>query len=189
MQVTAEAAATPPNSPSGTSTSRNTLQLYVEGCPATAMSVNTVQVSLSPPVGRSIPSVLWAANTQAEALTTLKFTDSQVMKFNATWTRTDAMDSRMAGSVLVTNPTAAAVTIKSAAVQVSFADNKAAAAPGAAAPAAAADTWSSIDVQCKETTLAPGASVNCSYSGTIPGRRGSSCRYLGQAVLHVEGLQ
>lgn len=182
VQVTAEAAATVLQSDKtaaaatggSSSTARNTLQLYVDGCPATAQSVNTVQVSVSPPVGRTIPSVRWSADTQSEWLTTLKFTDSKQLTYNVSWSRTDALDSRMSGSLVITNPTAAPVSIKSAAVLANFDESggnpsAGATAAGTAAAHAGSGAPPAIDVQCKETTLAPKASVNCRYTGTIPG--------------------
>lgn len=147
------------------------LQLYVEGCPATALSVNTVQVSLSPPVGRSVPSVRWAADTQSDWSTTMQYSDSKQLMFNVSWTRTDALDSRLSGTVVITNPTSAPVTIQAAAVQVDFSgsDRDTEAAVPAAAKSVGDEQLPSLDVQCKEATLAPGASANCGYSGTIPG--------------------
>lgn len=131
-----------------------------------------MQVTVSPPVGRSVPAVRWAADTQSDWSTTMQKSDSKQLTFNVSWTRTEALDSRLSGTVVITNPTSAPVSIQTAAVQVDFSgrdrDTEAAAAP-AAAKSTGDEQVPSLDVQCKEATLAPGASMNCAYSGTIPG--------------------
>jgi hypothetical protein len=111
----------------------------------------------------------------------MRFSDSKQLMFNVSWTRTDAFDSRLSGTVVITNPTSAPVSIKAAAVQVDFSGserNTEAAAPTALLSVTAGggggggsgdEQLPSLDVQCKESTLAPGASTNCAYSGTIPG--------------------
>lgn len=164
LQVVAEAAATPTDSSqSGPATSRNTLQLYVEGCPATAQSLDTVLVTVAPPFGRSTPSVRWAAQTSSDWSTTLKYTDNGTITFNVNLTRVDSETSRLSGSLTVTNPTSAPISLKSAIVLADFSSGSQAGGAANGAPS------SSIDAQCKDTTLAPRASVNCSYTGTVSG--------------------
>lgn len=159
--MTATAAATPPDNPQGGSSSRKALQVRAEGCPATTQSVDTVSVVVAPPVGRSIPSVRWSADTQTGWDTTLKFTENKTLTYTVTWTKVEAVTSRLSGTVTVTNPTAAPVTIKSATVLPDFTSD--------GIEAGVAGGPQAIDVLCKDTTLAARVSVNCSYTATVAG--------------------
>jgi hypothetical protein len=172
-QVTATATATPPDNPQGGSSSRKALQVRAEGCPATTQSVDTVNVVVAPPVGRSIPSVRWSAETQTGWENTLKYTESKVLNFTVTWTKVEAVTSRLSGTITVTNPTAAPVTFKSVTVLPDFtSDGIEAGAAGGPQP---------IDVLCKDTSLAARASMNCSYTATVAG--GGPGSLVGQVQL------
>lgn len=159
VQVYAEATATPSDGPSSSAPARNTLQLMVTGCSATALSVNAVNVVIPRPAGRSIPSVKWSADTQATWQTSIKYSDNQTLPFNVSWSRRDSITSRMSGFVVVTNPTAAAVSIEAATVRPEFGGGD-------------AGTENTLDATCKDTTLAPGASTNCTFTGTVAGAFG-----------------
>jgi hypothetical protein len=173
LQVTATAAATPPDNPEGGSSSRKALQVRAEGCPVTTQSVDTVNVVVAPPVGRSIPSVRWSAETQTGWDTTLKFTENKTLTYTVTWTKVEAVTSRLSGTVTVTNPTAAPMTIKSATVLPDFTSD--------GIEAGAAGGPQAIDLLCKDTSLAPRASVNCSYTATVAG--GGPGSLVGQVQL------
>lgn len=172
-QVTAEASATPPDSPESSATARNTLQLRVSECSATGLN-STVSIVPSPPEGRSSPSVIWSADTQVDWLNSLDYQESKTLTYNVSWTKVDALTTKLSGDVMISNPTAAAISIKSASVQPEFASSAAGTAAAAAAPP-------SIEAQCKDTAVAPGASISCSYSGTVPG--GGPGSLVAEAVL------
>lgn len=125
---------------------------------------------MSAPVGRSMPSVSWSANTDVQWLTSIAYTDSAVLTFNVSWSKADDVTSRLAGAFTVSNPTATAVTITSALVAPEFTSGAAAAGPGQL-----------IDARCTDNSLAPGSAVNCSYTGTVQG--GGPGSLLGQVML------
>lgn len=161
-QVLAEATATPVGSTQGGSTARNTLQLNVGDCPAVAQSMNTVSVIAQRPVGHSIPSIRWSADTQAAWMTSLKYTDNATIAFNVTLAKLESTSSRLAGTVTVVNPTSAPVNIKSVTVSPDFSSGTGPAAAAAGAP-------NVLEAECKQTTVLPGSAVNCSYVGTVSG--------------------
>jgi hypothetical protein len=175
-QVTAAASVTPTDGSQSPVTAQNTLQLRVDGCPTTTQSVtsNKVLVVATPAVGRSVPAYQWAAKAETASSGSVPYQDESTVTFNVTWTRVDATTSRMAGSLLVSNPTTAPITIKSASVLPELGD-------AAAASASAAGAMPSvIDAQCKLTTLPAGGSTNCSWTGTVSGRPTS---FVGQVML------
>lgn len=154
-QVPVTATVTPTNGPQAASpaVAQDVLQMSITQCPGATRSVDKVSTVANPPTATSNAKYEWTASTEAlKYNVNLQYTDTAVLKYNVSWDKVPRVTSTLSGTVSISNPTAAPVTISSVNVEPDL-------TVGAA-------TIPAFTATCPDTTLAAGESTTCSYSTT-----------------------